>query len=471
MRIPIWLTIIAALVTLAVILVIGQLIVAPAQPLIVEAQFEPEAITPNADGEDDVTIFSYILSRNASVSMTFESEDGSHFVYRNNQPRTEGDYHVAFSGVVDGYVLEGETIAGDVLRRLMPDGVYTWELVAVADDNGEVMERGGTLTVSEGDAALPEMPEFTVYPDVFTPNQDGISDRTAINVFVTKAADLSLYLQREGMEPIFVPQRLENFEEGQGARMYTYDYEGGVDLNANPPPDGEYAVIALAQDDVGQRIQRTATLTIRNGGKPRAQIVPQPTGATVVFETRPYEERFYTTREQAGDLIDPPSDPQSLSMTTITMPVGDLLVFKLTVENYGEVPIRTQGSPPGTVYDWEQRAATFGEYDESGAWRVGIDCTTADTDYPWRWMLGDMDSLISEVDADTENVYYYLPPHSRSVVWGAIRMTTIETRNPQNCWAGLIHEDVEVTETNGNVGPRQIELVDPTGEQTPVSGD
>ena len=46
-------------------------------------------------------------------------------------------------------------------------------------------------------------------------------------------------------------------------------------------------------------------------------------------------------------------------------------------------------------------------------------------------------------------------------------MTTIETRNPQNCWAGLIHEDVEVTETNNRVGPRQIELVDPTGEQTP----
>jgi hypothetical protein len=225
-------------------------------------------------------------------------------------------------------------------------------------------------------------------------------------------------------------------------------------------------VVALAQDDVGQRIQRTATLTINNGGKPRAQIVPQPTGVTVVFETRPYEERFYTTREQPGDLINVPSDPQSLSLTTITMPVGDLLVFKLTVENYGEVPIRTHGSPPGTVYNWDQRASTFDEPDESGAWRVGIDCDTSVIDYPWRWALGDSDSLIAEDDPDSENTYYYLPAHSRSVVWGAVRMTTIESRNPQTCWAGLIHEDVEVTETNRAVGPRQIELVDPTGEQT-----
>lgn len=470
MRIPIWLTIIAALVTLTVVLLVGQFIIQPPQPLIVEAGFSPEAITPNADGVDDVTIFSYTLSRGASISMTFEGEDGSRFVYRENQPRTAGDYSVAFSGVVDGFVLEGEQIAGDVLRRLMPDGVYTWRLVAVADD-GETMETTGTLTLSDGDRTLPEMPEFTVYPDVFTPNQDGVFDRTAINVFVAKAADLSVYLTREGMEPIFVPRRIEDEEEEPGARMYTYDYEGGVDLNANPPPDGEYTLVALAQDEVGQRIQRTATLTILNGGKPRAQIVPQPTGPTVVFETRPYEERFYTTREQPGDLIDPPSDPQSLSMTTITMPVGDLLVFKLTVENYGEVPIRTHGSPPGTVYDWDQRASTFDEPDESGAWRVGIDCDTAVMNYPWRWALGDADSLVAEFDPDSENTYYYLPPHSRSVVWGAIRMTTIESRNPQNCWAGLIHEDVEVTETNRTVGPRQIELVDTTGEQITDDGE
>jgi hypothetical protein len=41
-------------------------------------------------------------------------------------------------------------------------------------------------------------------------------------------------------------------------------------------------------------------------------------------------------------------------------------------------------------------------------------------------------------------------------------MTEIEARNPQNCWAGLIHEDVEISIRNNNVGQREVELVDPS---------
>ncbi len=61
----------------------------------------------------------------------------------------------------------------------------------------------------------------------------------------------------------------------------------------------------------------------------------------------------------------------------------------------------------------------------------------------------------------TDNTYHYLPAGAQVVVWGAIRMTTIEARNPQNCWAGLIHEDVEISVFNNNVGSREVELVDP----------
>ncbi|MGV2434124.1 MAG UNVERIFIED_CONTAM: hypothetical protein LVT10_03810 [Anaerolineae bacterium] len=37
----------------------------------------------------------------------------------------------------------------------------------------------------------------------------------------------------------------------------------------------------------------------------------------------------------------------------------------------------------------------------------------------------------------------------------------IAARNPQNCWAGLIHEDVAVSVRNARVGARSIELIDP----------
>jgi hypothetical protein len=74
--------------------------------------------------------------------------------------------------------------------------------------------------------------------------------------------------------------------------------------------------------------------------------------------------------------------------------------------------------------------------------------------------VGTDDDLYEEVDPNDGKVYKYLPPGARAVIWGGIRMTEIEARNPQNCWAGLIHEDVEVSIRNANVGQREVELVD-----------
>lgn len=465
MRISIGLTVIAALIALGAVLVAGRMLLQPDLPLITGANFTPGTITPNADREDDVTLFTYSLSRGAQVSLTFERDDGAQFVYRQNEPRIAGDYQVYFSGVVDGYILPGESFASDVLRRLMPDGQYTWRLRAVDAQSGETQEQTGTLVIEGGDAPLPELASFTVSPEIFTPNQDGIRDRAEINVYLTKEADLTVYLEGEHGELIYLAEREEGRAPGEPGR-HEFDYDGGVDLGADPPPNGTYNVVALAQDAVGQRVQQTATLAIEEGGDPLAEIAPQAVGVDVVFAEQPYEERYLSTMEQPGELVPMPDDPQDLGLSAITMPVGDILVFKLTVENYSEVPIRTTGPSPGTVYQQDQRAATLGWYDESGAWRVGIDCDTAPSDYPWRWAAGSADVLTRVEDNETGNVYYYLPPGEQAVVWGAIRMTDrVEARNPQNCWAGLIQEDVEVSIRNSRVGAREIELVDPAGGQ------
>lgn len=455
MRLPVWIILLAALLALALVIGIGILVIAPPQSLIVAAGFRPEIITPNADGIDDITEFAYTVSRPANISLTFEHQDGRVFTFREDERRIADDYTVLFSGVVAGYLNEDEAIEGEVLRRLMPDGAYTWRLRAVTDD-GETDERTGTLTIQEGDAPLPELTAFTIEPLIFTPNQDGVSDRTQINVFVNKPAELSVFLLGADGQPIYIPERIETNRIGE-AGMHPFDYDGGVDRNADPPADGTYQVVALARDAVGQEVQRTGTLTLETGGKPYGQIVPQTSGATVVFTTQTWEDRYASLPDAFGDLIAMPDDPQDVNLNALTIPVGDLLIFRLTVENVGRVPLRTTGPAPGTVYDWSQRAATFGLYDESGAWRVGIDCTTAASDYPWRWALGD-DNLISENDPVTGDLYQYLPVGDISIVWGAIRMSEIEARNPQNCWAGLIHEDVQVV--NQSVGPRTVELVE-----------
>lgn len=463
MRFPIGLTVITAALTAAVVLVAGTLLINPNRPLLPNGQFSLETISPNADGVDDITEINYEVTRNAFVSLTFTNNaDGSQFVFRDRERRAADEYRVLFSGVVGGYTLPGEEVVGDVLRRLIPDGEYTWVLQAEAQDDGEVAEITGTLVVEDADSPLPQMTSFEVGPDVFTPNQDGVTDRTMINVYLTKEAFLTVYLLGENGERVYVARREEGREPGEPGR-HSFDYEGGVDIGADPPADGTYEVIAEARDEEGQITQRTAMLTLVNGGKPRAEIVGQPTGVDVVFDVYSYADSHYSDIDTLGELVTKPDTPESLSNMAITMPMGDLLVFKLTVYNYGAAPIRTTGPWPGTVYQQTQVAASLGQYDQSGAWRVGIQCETSAESYPWRWAIGTPDDLYSESDLRNDNVYYYLAPGERAEVWGAIRMTElIETRNPQACWAGLIHEDVEISLQNSNVGRREVELADLT---------
>lgn len=456
MRFPWGITIVAAVAAGALTLIAGSLLLNPPRDLIVRASFAPETISPNADGVDDVTVFEYELSEPAFVTTTFAANDGTVFVFREDAFRDPGSHRVLFSGVVDGFTLPDDDVAGTIMRRLMPEGAYTWELQAETE-SGETMSTSGSLTLESVEGELPQLIEFSVFPQTFTPNQDGIDDRVQINVVANKDhEELDLYLLNENDERVPVIRREELRNEGEAGR-HVFDYEGGVDIGADPPADGDYTVIAEIRDAEGQITRQEAPLSIQFGGKPRAEIRAQAVGATVVFDANPYDEAFFTDAETTGQLVDAPGDPEDFNLLPVTMAVGDLLVFKLTVENYGPAPIRTSGPVPGTVYDQTQLAASLGEFEQSGVWRVGLQCETSEVSYPWRWGLGDEDTLTTQYDAATDNTYLYLDPGASAVVWGAIRMTEYnEFVNPMTCWAGLIHEDVAVV--NSVVGIREVEL-------------
>ncbi|MGB1286273.1 MAG: hypothetical protein ACPG7F_07065 [Aggregatilineales bacterium] len=459
MRFPLWLMILAALTGLGLVLIAGTLILQPPQALILDATFSEETISPNADGDNDITRFAYDLSRGATVSLIFEAADGTVFDFRRDEPRIPQTYSVLFSGVVAGYTLPDENIPGMIERRLIPEGDYTWRFIA--ENENEREERSGTLTITDADSDLPIINTFTVGPDTFSPNQDGIDDRVEISVDLAKASELRVVLIDENDIETPIAARKEGREQGEQGR-HTFDYEGGIDLGADPPPDGTYTLLAVAQDAVGQRIRRETTLTIEQGGKPRAEIAAQSVGVDVVFDVFAYDENYYSELDAIGAPVMQPNDPDSLSLTAITMPIGDVLVFKLTVENYSDVPIRTTGPVPGTVYQQNQLASSLGNFDSSGAWRVGIQCETSSESFPYRWAIGADDVLETVIDDETGEAFKYLPPQSQAVVWGGIRMTDIQERqNPQTCRAGLIHEDVAVSLRNSFVGAREIELVDP----------
>lgn len=471
MQLPKWIVLSGAFIALAVVGIVGYLLIQPPQDLITLAEFSAETISPNADGVDDLAVFSYSLTQNATVNIVFVNQDsGTTFNFRQNKPRSEGDYNVNFSGVVDGYNLDNDELYnGTVERRLMPNGRYKWTLTAEAED-GDIQEISGEFTIVEADSELPLLQSFEVSSDVFTPNQDGVRDRIRVNVFLNKAADLKVYLEDEKGVQTFLAEREGGREEDEEG-SHEFDFDGGVDDGFEPPVDGTYTLFAVAQDDEGQRVIRQQPLTIEDGGLPQMEIRAQTTGATVCFYRLPWEERFYTDMDNIGDLLEKPEGSCS-NVSTLTLEQGDLLVFKLTVRNYGRTPVRTIGPFPGTVYQIDQQSNSLGYLEKDGVWRIGINCQGTLSDFPWRWGIGILGENLTEVnDPAFDDTFYYLEPDAQSEVWGAIRMTEIlEERNPRSCWAGLIHEGVNIDPFQRTVGTRQIKIV-PVDELTDTTSD
>jgi hypothetical protein len=387
------------------------------KPLLTNVSFDRDRITPNADGDTDVLKITYSLNRSATISITFEDETGNRYTFRDRArrgPSVEKGYELLFSGVVDGYTLSGEAFNQfEVQKRVLRDGDYVWTVEAT-DDAGHSEQVSGRLAIEDADTALPELRNFSVSPILFTPNRDGISDRAKINVSVSKDdTSLAVYLLDEDGTRYPVEQDEQTLAREGKAGLYAFDYDAGVDDGAQPPPDGTYTVYAEAQDAVGQRTLAETTLTILDGGVPMAYIF----NGEVEWSSK-------------------------------SVPLGETLTFTLTVDNDSSAPIRTSGPPPGTVYTNDQNYATLGEYIQSGVFRVGIHCENATTNYPWRWAVGD-ESVLEERDG-----YLYLPPFTRAVVTGSLRFVdVVGARNPQYCWAGLIHEDVEISPVNDRVDP------------------
>jgi len=417
---PLWAGL-AAFFIVAAAVAVGWRLLNGDSSLLRDVRVQHEQITPNADGDTDATRIQYQLARNAVVSIYFENEAGERFFFRQDKDRGAGDYEVLFSGVVEGYTLPDETIQGQVLSRLLRDGEYAWTVEAV-DEAGVVERQQGQITIADADPDLPELRDFSLDRAIFTPNRDGIDDRVKMQFYQSKEADVRVFLLTpDGLEvPISELER--DIPVGSPGRHY-YDYEGGVDNGETPPPDGVYPIVAIASDAEGQRVRVEDELTIQYGGVPRADIFEPPTGETLAFNTT-------------------------------AVAICDTLYFTMTVENYGNTPIRTTGPAPGTVYDSTWNYNTLGWHTESGAFRAAIGYENELSNYPFRWAVGGADDLTQIGD------HFYLMPGGRAIVTGGIRLVDVfGDRNPQPLWAGLIHEDVEITEFNNRVDPQAI-LVD-----------
>jgi hypothetical protein len=395
-------------------------------PLLRDVSVQPDAISPNADGHEDVTHIQYSLGRPANVSIYFVDDGGGRHYFRDAQRRSPGNYDVYWGGVInDPQVRQVPGNSMLVESQVLPDGTYTWVVEAV-DDAGQTQKVEGKITLQGADTTLPEIHNFTVVPQVFRPNQDGLRDDwVSIAYYLTKNAEnLQLYLKPAGQSAAQsnlkypIPEQPLVAETGD-AGYHQARYEGGVDLNAEPPPDGDYVIYGEAEDKVGNRVVVSSTLTILEGGKPRAEV--------------------------AGGEI----DWQGEMNRTVSVPLNHSVCFTATVANIGPVPIRTAGPWPGQEYKFTQNYNTLanlqGEeswYQQAGIFRFGINYDTTGVDFPFRWAIGRPEDLEERIiDGEPQ---YYLLPGKRGLVHGCIQFDEKPPVGTNFWWGGLIHEFVAV---------------------------
>ncbi len=375
--------------------------------LVTNLTLDPGTISPRAGSTNSVSKIQYSLTRTANVSIYLvDGRDGTKHVLRDNQRRAAGDYTIAFGGVVD--------------HRVLADGVYQL-LLDAKDEGGKVEQARATLTIKDADTTLPELSKFTVFPDHFTPNQDGIDDRVTIRYYLTKPARVTVYLT-DGKDKYPVDEKKETTlltdDNLSVVGAHEYDYDGGIDLGAAPPPNGDYTVVAEAVDAVGNVVHEERKLTIQEGGTPRASIVGS-----------------------AGDF-----NPR-------VVPLGSTLYFTVTVKNVGTVPIRTKGPEPGFVYSTAQNYSVVQQFEEPGIWRIGVDSegNSIGRQYPYRWQLGSSAEL-KHVMVDGKEILYLMPGQVVHITGGVKIVDKPPKVNPYY-WLGLVQEQVRIVEDH----------VEPTG--------
>jgi len=373
--------------------------------LIHDVSIRPPIISPNADGVTDVAEIKYSLSRQSTITLYFVDQSGGRQFFRVDKHRSKGDRTAYFGGVIDG--------------RLLPDGDYTMVLEAV-DARGRKERVEHAIALIDGDKEYMRIDNLSIWPNEFTPNRDGITDRVTIGYNLNKTATrVEVYLlDREGNK---YPVAEDKIREMGAPGRHEHDYDAGIDLGATPPMDDEYTVVVTAEDAVGNKARAEGKLGIKDGGVPRVEIV---NGAAVF-------------------------SPSVVSL-------GGTLTFTCTVKNIGVVPVRTKGPEPHTTYSTSENFNALKEYEEPGIFRVGLDYegNSFGRIYPFRWQLG-TDKELTQIETDIGSETYLMPGQTVTVV-GHLRVDDPPPKTAPYYWIGLIHEQVWIVQDR--VEPTSISI-------------
>jgi hypothetical protein len=234
---------------------------------------QPEAISPNQDGQADTATVTYTLSAPATVTISVLDTVGSNFGYVLRPTRLEPGQHTA------------RFTAG-----ALADGSYQLLLSARGDDGTEATSLVSVL-VSRTLGSL------AVKPAAFSPNGDGKLDRLKVSFSLTAPAEVRVRVLREGK----YVTTLANTTLQPGVQRL--DWDGAKRIGRLL--DGSYETVVEATDPIGRSTLRLPFVSDTHApvvrilkGKPLRVWVSEPSMLTLRINGTPLRQEALRAGEQ-----------------------------------------------------------------------------------------------------------------------------------------------------------------------------
>lgn len=308
-------------------------------------------VEPNASVGTDAEDIPYSLGAPAHVTITLVQPSGQQQVLRDND-RAPESYALPFGGIV--------SVPNSEDRRVLADGDYKIVFQAKGA-GGQAAQQTVDAIVQNADPVPLDITDIGLSLPTFSPNGQGMrdvnghpenEDQTTFNYSLSKEARVSIYVvDSDGAQSAVQAET----DTKPGLQQYIWNGKGA---NGIALKDGTYTFHIHAADDSGNVTDKTGQVTVENSGTPQVQIMSVQFG------------------------------PKALG-------IGGTLNVEVTIKNIGDVPIKTQGPPPGTVYKsnssytdpiFNQPGNQEPPYvDKPGFWRVGVRWTSSAGQYPARW--------------------------------------------------------------------------------------
>jgi hypothetical protein len=308
-------------------------------------------VEPNASFDAQPQDIPYSVGAPAHLTISLVQPDGQSIQLRDND-RAPDSYALPFGGIVD--------VPNSPDRRVLQNGDYKIIFQARGKD-GQAVQQTVDAVVQNADPVALDIKGINFSLPTFSPNGQGVRlvngraenlDQTTITYSLSKDASVSLWVvDQNGTVTSVTADPLAK----AGLQTYTWNGKGpnGISL-----PNGQYTLHVQAQDQSGNVTERTAQVTIVDSGTPQVQIM------STIFTPR-------------------------------ALGIGGVVQVEVTVKNVGDVPIKTQGPPPGTIYKsnssytdpvFNKPGSQEPPYvDKPGRWRVGVRWTSSAGQYPARW--------------------------------------------------------------------------------------